>query len=920
MRPARGFRRLLRLPATRRRDTEREIDDEIASHLALRADWLEARGMTRAEAEREAVRRFGQLESARQQLYAVARIREGRMRLREWTWSVRQDARYAVRQIRRRPAFTAAVTLTLALGIGANAAMFGAVDRLLFRPPAGVSNPGNVARLYFTRTYSWAGRITSSSSSYGDYAALRDGLQRIDGIAVYGTFEASMGRGAGAKLVQRTLATPGFFPLLGVRPALGRFFDEREERIPIGEPVAVLSYGFWQREFGGDAHIIGRSVELGARKYQIVGIAPREFTGVDLQPTDVWVPFSAAAPEVGGDDWYRPGRWTGPNILVRLGHAGGVAQLASQATAIFCHTLDETERAAQSQVLRSSGGVAGGASSDSTARVDLGSLIAGRAPVGARAAKPRIAGWLSTMAFIVLLIACGNVINLLLSSAAGRRREVAVRLALGAGRKRVVRQLVVEATVLVVLGGSLGIVVGGVGDLLVRRLLLPAGESSGPFLDPRLLFFTLLVTAIATFITGVLPSIAASRADVSRSLKSGARDGTYRRSRTRDAMLLVQAALSVVLLVGAGLFVRSLRTVLAVDLGFDARRVAMATVDFSNTSFKQPEIEQFYRTAAEQVRRLPGVEATALTTSIPFGWSYGAHLVVPGRSRLPITKDGGPYLVQVTPDYFATAGTRIVRGRGFSSVDRAGSARVAIVSETMAKLIWPGEDAIGNCIKVGSDTVPCTNVVGIARDARRQELDAIPVMQYYVPLDQRQFRMGELSLLARARMDPANLVSAIRQAMVSILPDLPYVDARPLQSMIDPRVQPWRIGAGIFAAFGVLALVIASVGLYGVISYEVAQRTAEFGIRAALGASRDRIIALVLRRGLSLALIGLALGVVIARVGARWVEPLLFETSATDPGVFVFVAATLLVVAVAACVIPARRAAMSDPASALRSE
>jgi predicted permease len=917
---ARRFRRLFRLPARNAHDAEREIDDEIAAHLALRADSLETHGMTRDDAEHEAARMFGDLERARRTLYAGAKSRENRMRLRDWLSSVWQDMRYAARQMHRRRAFTAAVSLTLALGIGANAAMFGAVDRLLFRAPAGVARPETVARLYFTRTYSWAGTVTGAYSSYGDYIALRGGLRDIAGIAVYGTFEASMGRGAQARLVQRTLATPSLFSLLGVRPALGRFFDEREERVPIGDPVAVLSYGFWQREFGADARVIGRTIELGARRYQIVGVAPRDFTGVDLQPSDVWVPFSAAASELGGDDWYRPGVWTGPNILVRLRREADRPQIAAHATAIYRHTLDETERTSAARGARSSGDVAGAASSDTTARVDLGSLIAGRAPPGARASNPRIAAWLSTMAFIVLLIACGNVINLLLASAAGRRREIAVRLALGAARKRLMRQLAVESTLLVMLGGVLGIGVGALGDLLVRRLLLPAGAASGPFLDRRLLLFTLLVTTVVALITGVLPSIAASRSELTRALKSSTRDGTYRRSPTRDAMLLVQAALSVVLLVGAGLFIRSLRTVLAVDLGFDARRVAMATIDFSNTSFSKSEIEAFYRTAAERVRQLPGVDATALTTSIPFGWSYGAHLVVPGRSRLPITKDGGPYLVQVTPDYFATAGTRIVRGRGFSSADRAGSARVAVVSETMARLIWPGDDALGKCIKIGSDTVPCTNVVGVARDTRRQELGAIPVMQYYLPLDQHQFRMGDLSLIARTRTRPASLLSPIRQTMIAILPDLPYVDALPLQSMIDPRIQPWRIGAGIFVAFGVLALVIASLGLYAVVAYEVAQRTQEFGIRAALGATRDRIVSLVLRRGLSIALIGVVLGAAIARIGARWIEPLLFETSAADPGVFALVGATLLVVALAACVIPARRAASSDPATALRCE
>jgi predicted permease len=294
--------------------------------------------------------------------------------------------------------------------------------------------------------------------------------------------------------------------------------------------------------------------------------------------------------------------------------------------------------------------------------------------------------------------------------------------------------------------------------------------------------------------------------------------------------------------------------------------------------------------------------------------------VIPGRAHVPVTKDGGPYLVQVTPEYFATAGTRVVRGRGFTSEDRNGAARAAIVSETMAKLIWPGEDAIGKCIKIGSDTAPCSNIVGVARDARRQSLEATPVMQYYVPLEQHQHRVSGLAVLVRTAADPSTFTWRVRRTMATILPDLPFVEVRPLQALVDPEIQPWRIGAGVFAAFGLLALVIASVGLYGVIGYEVAQRTHEFGVRAALGASSERIIGLVLRRGVGLALIGIIIGGVIARAGARALEPLLFETSATDPFVFVLVLSVLLVVAVAACAVPARHAASVDPASALRAE
>ena len=913
------MRRLFRLRARGPRDVEGEIDDEIASHLALRADALVARGIPRDQAEREAVRMFGDIDAARRQLYTTAKVEDRRMRRREWSESLGQDIRYAVRQLGRAPTFATAVSLTLALGIGANAAMFGIVDRLLLRAPAGVAHPATVSRLYFTRTYSWAGAVTAAYSSYGDYAALRDQLHDIGGIAIYGRYATSMGRGPDARQVSRTLATPSYFRVLGVRPALGRFFDESEDRIPLGEPVAVVAYGYWQREFGGDRGVIGRTIRLGARTYRIVGVGPRDFTGVDLQPTDVWVPFSAAASELGGPEWYRPGVWTGPNILVRLGDVER-SIIAAQATTIYRRTLEESERAPTRGMARSTGGVAGAQWSDSTARVTLGSIIAGRAPAGARDAGPSIAIWLSAMSILVLLIACGNVVNLLLSRAAARRGEIAVRLALGAGRARLVRQLLVDSTLLVAIGGVLGLGVGLTGDILLRRLLIPDAAPNGSLVDGRLLLFTLAVTAATSILTGLVPALIATRAGLTEWLKTGTRDSWYRRSRMRDAMLLVQAALSVVLLVGAGLFVRSLHSVLNVDLGYDAPHIAAATVDFSNTSFTPTEIDAFYREAAARLRRVSGVAEAALTTSIPFWSSAGVHLSIPGRAHLPVLKDGGPYIVQVTPEYFKTARTRIVRGRGFSAADGPGAARVTIVSEMMARLIWPGEDAMGKCVKVGADTAPCSTVVGIARDARRQALEDLPVMQYYVPLAQHQSRFGEPAVLVRTTGKPDPLVPAIRRTMASILPDLPFVDVRPLQTLIDPRIQPWRIGAGVFAAFGLLALVIASVGLYSVIGYEVAQRRHEFGIRVALGATRERIIGLVLRRGVGLTLVGVVLGLAVARAGAPWLQPLLFQTSATDESVFVLVVGSLLIVAVMACLLPARHAALSDPARALRSE
>jgi predicted permease len=331
-------------------------------------------------------------------------------------------------------------------------------------------------------------------------------------------------------------------------------------------------------------------------------------------------------------------------------------------------------------------------------------------------------------------------------------------------------------------------------------------------------------------------------------------------------------------------------------------------------------LDAYYREARDRVSRLPGVEGAALATSIPFYSSSSARLRIPGRDSLPVTRDGGPYVVEVTPEYFATMGTRIVRGRGFLDADRAGAPRVAVVSETFARLIWPNVDALGKCIRIGADTVPCSEIVGIAEDAKRQRLESVPVMQYYVPLDQRQIRMSAPVLFVRTGVDPEALVVPVRRELQRILPDAPYVDVRSLETLIDPQIQPWRLGAAMLALFGLLALVIAAVGLYGVISYEVVQRRHEFGVRLALGATPLGVMGLVVGRAVRLVVLGLAAGAALALGASRQVESLLFETSARDPTVFALVALTLIGAALLAGVVPSMRAMRVDPASALRSE
>ena len=384
---------------------------------------------------------------------------------------------------------------------------------------------------------------------------------------------------------------------------------------------------------------------------------------------------------------------------------------------------------------------------------------------------------------------------------------------------------------------------------------------------------------------------------------------------------MTQAALSVVLLVGAGLFVRSLRTVTTMDMGFDPARVLVANVDLTSIGFKAAQVDAYYAAAHERVRAIPGVESAAIGMAIPFHSSASTQIHVPGRDSLPRLPDGGPYADAVTPEYFRTLGVSVVRGRGFTAADGRGAPRVVVVNRTMARLVWPRDDALGKCIKVEADTVPCSEVVGIVEDAHRQNIEPVPVMQFYAPLAQEQLRFGGMrALFVRGAGDPAALVAPVRRELSRLAPNLPFVEVHLLQSLVAPQVQPWRLGATVFTAFGLLALAIAAVGLYGVIAYEVAQRTHEFGIRMALGAAASSVAGLVLRQGMRLATLGIALGVAVALAASSRIAPLLFHTSPTDPGVLALVVATLLGVSATASLIPAWRATRADPLAAMRVE
>jgi predicted permease len=807
-----------------------------------------------------------------------------------------QDIRYALRALRRSPTFTLAALLCFALGIGANATMFGVVDALMFKPPAQVRDPGRVVRIYFTQSASVFGRFTQASTSYPNFTELRDGVAGFERVAAFWTRQVEMGRGAGASQARGSLVSASYFPLLGVRPALGRFFSADEDR-PGGAPVAVLSHAYWRRQYAGDSSVQGRALRVGNALYTIIGVAAEGFTGPDVQAVDIWLPVAVAGNPLMADDALTNRGDTWIELLARLRPGVPAPQAALQATLVY-------RRGDAAEIWK-----------DPTAAVELGPIQAARGPEASAGAKVSV--WLAVVSALVLLIACANVANLLLARAMRRRREVALRLALGAGRWRLARQLLTESLLLALLGAAAALVVAAWAGPLIRTFVLPKDAALGSALDLRVLLFTALVALVTGVLSGLAPALRASRPDLAVALKAGEREGTYQRSRTRAGLLVAQTSLTLVLLAGTGLFVRSLRNVLRIDIGLEPRRVMLADVNVFNLGYTRPQVDALFQRLVERARTVPGVDRAALSMGGPFGWQFGHAIRVPGLDSIPLPKSGGPYINGVTPDFFATLGTRILRGRGFTEADRAGAAQVAVVGETMARLLWPRGDAIGKCIMLRSDD-SCAEVVGIAADQIRYDPTEGVKLQYYVPLGQQD--NGHRTLWVRTRGDPHLVAGALQRALAGAAPDLPYVSVRPLEDLVAPEYQPRRLGATAFGLFGGLALVLAALGLYGVLAYTVAQRTQELGVRLALGAAPGDVAALVVRQGLGVAGIGVVLGTLAALGAGRVLASVLYGVSPRDPVVLASAAALLLAVAATASWVPARRAARVDPVVALRSE
>ncbi len=887
-----GIRRWLHLD----RDVVEEIDEELGLHFDLAVEELVGRGHSRDAARAEVHRRFGDLGYYRDQLREIDedfRLLRRRTDLLEF---LTDSLSHAWRGLRRRPSFTVLVAVTLGLGIGVNAAMFGVLDRLMLRPPALIRDPAALRWLYVQRE--WLGRLTVNSSlTYSDIRDF-DRAKAFSGVSVVRDVRLTYGEGRTARKIPVNLVSPGFFPLLGVQPMLGRGFTPADDSLTPATGVAVISHGFWQREFGGDPQVLDRMLELGEGRYRVVGVTPEGFTGATPDRVDAWLPVRTAATEMVSGPWEssRGIHWLHAIARLAPGYTGG--QAGAEATG-----LHRAGRAEEQHY-------------DPKARVIAGPLLEALGPDSPPEAKVSL--WIAGVSLVVLLIACANVANLLLFRAIRRRRETAVRLALGIGRTRLIGELLVETSLLAVVASAGAILFAVWGSGAIRQLLFPQVDWSADVFSWRIAGFTVLVSLVAGLAAGLVPAWLESRPDLLSALKEGGAQVGSQRSRVRAGLVILQAGLSVTLLVGAGLFLLSFHRVRLFDLGMQPERVLLVTPDFPRGT-PAPRVAEVFDAALARFSALPGIERVSYSTAVPFRGNWAEELKVPGLDSLPRVSTGGPYVDGVSPDYFQAMGTSIVRGRGFTAEDRAGAARVTVVGETMARLLWPGREPLGKCLKIGGDTMPCSEVVGIARDARRNSFVSGDRMQYYVPLPQFLGNTPSAFFL-RVQGDPIAHMGPVRAALAELAPELRWVNLEPLQALVDPESRFWRLGATLFTAFGALALLVSGIGLYSLLSYGVASRTREIGVRSALGARPSGIMVLVARDGIGLVLAGLCMGIAVALAAAGALRPLLFHTSPLEPGVYLTVGLVLLLIAGIAGALPAWRAARVSPMTALRSD
>ncbi len=892
-------RSLARLSAIfRSKEIERELDDEIRTHLAMEVDENLEDGMEPEEARHAAHRAFGNVELVKEDSRGAWLYR--------WWADLKSDIRFGVRMLLKNRGFSAIAVLSLALGFGLNTTIFTVVNAVLLNPLP-VRDVGRLVQLdtVDAKTKVTQARATKMGLSFPNFQDYRRQNEVFTDLVAWLALPITWSGGAEPRQVQGYLVSANYFDVLGLNPAAGRFFLPDEDTKPNSNTVVVISYALWASKFGSDPATVGRTMILNATPYTVIGIAPRGFKGtVSLGSSEqVWIPTSMYGQVLAGffGENFNDRRYLAMTSFGRLKPGISIAQAEASLKTIASRL--------ESEYPKDNGGRSVALSSLAEAAVGVNDheqfALAGAMMLGAVG--------------LVLLIACANLANLLLAQAARREREMTVRAALGAGRGRLLRQLLTESTLLSLAGAAVGLILAywGRGLLWSYRPSFIEKNDVDLALDSHVLLFTLGIALLTGAVFGAIPAIKASAPNLADTLKAGGRGNSvgWRSNPARSLLVVFETALALVALVGAGLFIRSQQNAQHIDPGFESEKLFMMAFDLGALHYNEGRTEQFYRSAVERATATPGVQAAAVSSNFTLGGGFSRTVFPEGQDEGSGYRGTLTTTNAISPSFFETLRVPVLRGRTFTDGDRKGTEMVAVANEAMAKHFWPNEDALGKRFHFFGDPT-LRQIVGVVRDTVVNQIGEAPQPVVYLPITQESSPFATLQVRTAGR--PEGVLATVQSAVQSLDSNLAITNVQTVHEIMSQGLWAPRMAAALLTLFGGLALILAGVGVYGVLSYSVNQQRHEIGIRRALGAQGGDVLRLVVGQGLRLALAGLAVGLVLAGFFARLLVSLLFGVSATDPWTFLGVAAVLLLVALFACYVPARRATTVDPLIALR--
>jgi predicted permease len=875
----------------RNEQVDRELDEELTGFLEMATEEKIKSGMSREDARREVRLEMGSPEVAKEIVRAA-----GWESLVETSW---QDLRFAARMLRKHPSFTTVAALTLALGIAANTTVLSWMSATLLNPIPGVAHTSDLVTVM-------RGDRTDHPSppfSYLDLRDLSERTQTVSGLLGYHDDYMSLTGAAKPERIYGALTTANYFDVLGIRPILGRTFLPEEGTPGAGAAVVVIGYAVWQNHFAGDPQVVGKTIQINRHPYSVIGVAPRDFTGCKTGlRTDLWIPLSMDRDVWGADRPARRGTfWL--NVLGKL--RSGVTKNQAQAE-LNLLMRGIAERFPDDH-------------RDSPNEISLDPLW--RSPFGINGYLYKILPMLLGLAAVLLLLACANLASLLLVRSVGRRREIAIRLGMGASRQQIIRQFLIESLLLGLLGGTAAIVITRWTSHSIVALFPPSSLplTNDAHVDQRVLFVTISVSILAAIIFGILPALRSSSLPVQSVLKEEASSAslTLHKGRLLSGLVVAQISLSLVLLVCAGLFTRSLQKAQQSDPGFEASHLLLASYELSPAGYTRATGVAFNRQVLDRLSALPGVESVSLADFSPLSFSiHTDYLQLEGYVPQPHESMEISRAI-VGPNYFRTLRTSVISGREFTAADTVDSQLVAVVNQAFVDRYWPGEDAIGKQVTDGRDRF---TIVGVARNAKYRLLTYPAESVIYLPIYQAYRSTQDTTVHLRTTGDPRTMASSVQETIHQLNPELPLFNVNPLSVTMQLGTLFGRVAATFAGSFGLLAMLLAAVGIYGVVAYSTRQRTREIGIRMALGAEKGGIYSLVLGQGFRLTLAGLVVGTALAVAFTRLLKAQLFGISETDAITFTSTGLLLAVVALLACHIPARRATRVDPMVALRYE